>query len=360
MIIFTIVGARPQFVKASILSRLLKENNYGIEEFIVHTGQHYDHNMSQIFFSSLNIPEPAYNLGVGGGTHGYNTGMMLIEIEKLLLANKPDAVLVYGDTDSTLAGALASSKLHIPVLHVEAGLRSFNKRMPEEQNRIITDQLSTILFAPTETAVINLRNEGVEEKRISLVGDIMYDATLHFGKIAEKTESFLLKKFQVHKNEYHLLTIHREENTSNPEILQEIFSAFENNGIKVILPLHPRTRKKIADFSIRMPKNIRIIEPLGYIEMLSLIKNSNYVFTDSGGVQKEAYFLGRPCFTLRNETEWVELLENSANMLIHPSRIENYINGSITRSEVVKDESLYGGGKAAENILSVIKQYFKV
>jgi UDP-GlcNAc3NAcA epimerase len=358
MKIFTIVGARPQFVKASVFSKLLKEKKTGIEEVIVHTGQHYDQNMSDIFFSSLGIPEPAYNLGVGGGTHGYNTGMMLIEIEKLLLSGKPDAVLVYGDTDSTLAGSLAASKLHIPVIHIEAGLRSFNKRMPEEQNRIITDHMAALLFAPTETAVRNLRNEGVPEKSVFLVGDIMYDATLHFGELAKQTEEEFLQSQQLDKQAYHLLTIHREENTSDPAMLQEIFSAFEGKNIPVILPLHPRTRKKIADFSIQMPQNIRMIDPVGYMEMLSLLKNAKYVFTDSGGVQKEAYFLGRPCFTLRNETEWVELLDIGANMLTKPAQIADYINGHSTRQEIINNGNLYGGGKAAENILSVIKQYF--
>lgn len=358
MKIFTIVGARPQFVKASIFSKLLKEKGECIEEYIVHTGQHYDQNMSEIFFSNLGIPTPAYNLGVGGGTHAYNTGMMLIEIEKLLFSGKPDAVLVYGDTDSTLAGALAASKLHIPVIHIEAGLRSFNKRMPEEQNRVITDHLSTILFAPTETAIRNLKNENIDEKSIFLVGDIMYDATLHFGEIAKQSEEQLLNFYGLKKYVYHLLTIHREENTSDPQMLQEIFSAFEKENVPVILPLHPRTKKKISDYSIHVPNNIFIIDPVGYIEMLSLLKNSKYVFTDSGGVQKEAYFLGRPCFTLRNETEWIELLNIGANMLIKPSEIANYINGNSNRNNVLNDGSLYGGGKAAENILSVIKQYF--
>jgi UDP-GlcNAc3NAcA epimerase len=358
MKIFTIVGARPQFVKASIFSKLLKEEGDNIQEQIVHTGQHYDQNMSEIFFSNLGIPMPAYNLGVGGGTHGYNTGMMIIEIEKLLLSGKPDAVLVYGDTDSTLAGALAASKLHVPVIHVEAGLRSFNKRMPEEQNRIITDHLSAILFAPTETAIKNLRNESIDEKSVHLVGDIMFDATLHFGELAKQTEEQLLQLYELTKFNYHLLTIHREENTSDPKILQEIFAAFENDKEKVILPLHPRTKKKIADFSIRIPNNVCIIDPVGYIEMLSLLKNAKYVFTDSGGVQKEAYFLGRPCFTIRNETEWIELLNNGVNMLIKPSEIASYINGYSIRNTVVNDGTLYGGGKAAENILSIIKQYF--
>lgn len=360
MKIFTIIGARPQFIKASIFSKLLKDNIGLIEEYIIHTGQHYDSNMSEIFFTSLQIPKPAFNLGIGGGSHGANTGMMLIEIEKLFIKEPPDAVIVYGDTDSTLAGALAASKLHIPVLHIEAGLRSFNKRMPEEQNRIITDNLSTLLFAPTETAVQNLYKEGFDKNSVFLVGDVMYDATLYFRKFAAENENEVLNRFKLKKFEYHLLTIHRKENTDDPILLQEILAAFGVKNVPVVLPLHPRTRKKIDDYSILLPDNIIIIEPVGYLEMLTLLKNAKFVFTDSGGVQKEAYFLGRPCFTLRNETEWIELVECGANILTKPSDIKQYLHGCIERNEIVYDKFLYGGGQASNSILNVIKQYFQL
>lgn len=360
MKIYTILGARPQFIKASIFSKLLKDNTGLIDEFIIHTGQHYDSNMSEIFFSSLQIPKPAFNLGIGGGSHGENTGMMLMEIEKLLIKDRPDAVLVYGDTDSTLAGALAASKLHIPVIHIEAGLRSFNKRMPEEQNRIITDNLSSLLFAPTEIAVQNLYKEGFENNSVFLVGDVMYDATLYFGKIAAENENEVLNRFKLNKEEYHLLTIHREENTNDPILLQEILEAFEVKNVPVVLPLHPRTRKRIKDYSIYLPSNLIIIEPVGYLEMLTLLKNAKFVFTDSGGIQKEAYFLGRPCFTLRNETEWIELVKCGANILTKPSDIKKYLNGFTERNEIVYDKLLYGGGQASNNILNVIKQYFQL
>ncbi|RBP69094.1 UDP-N-acetylglucosamine 2-epimerase (non-hydrolysing)/UDP-GlcNAc3NAcA epimerase [Alkalibaculum bacchi] len=322
MNLLTIIGARPQFIKAAPFSEEFRKNNI---EILVHTGQHYDANMSDVFFEELGIPKPDYNLGVGSGSHGKQTAKMLEGIEKIILNEKPDGLLVYGDTNSTLAGALAASKLHIPVYHVEAGLRSYNKLMPEEQNRILTDHISNILFCPTQTAVNNLSKEGITSGVINS-GDIMFDAVLRNINISNEKyangawfdelirDNGTLPK--LNDKEYYLATIHRAENTDNPEKLFSIFKAFSELDKPVLIPLHPRTKKLIKDLNINF-KNIVIIKPVGYLLMLYLTSNAYMVVTDSGGLQKEAYFLKTPCTTLRDQTEWVETLADEWNVLSH-------------------------------------------
>ena len=283
MRIMTIIGARPQMIKAAAVSNVLRQYH---QEVLVHTGQHYDENMSDIFFEQLNIPKPDFNLGVGSGSHGLQTGKMMIAIEQLCVEQKPDMLMVYGDTNSTLAGALVASKLLIPVAHIEAGLRSFNKKMPEEQNRILTDHISTMLFTPTQTAVDNLHNEGIV-LGVHNVGDVMYDAVLNFKKSIQTAKVDTLNI----KRPYILATIHRAENTNNPESLKNIFDALGSCGQNVVVPLHPRTRKYIIEYGIHLSGNIQILNPVGYIEMLALEVSAEKIVTDSGGVQKEAYFL---------------------------------------------------------------------
>jgi UDP-GlcNAc3NAcA epimerase len=315
MKILTVVGARPQFIKLAPLSKILREN--GINEIIVHTGQHYDENMNDLFFKELEIPEPDYNLGIGSGNHGEQTGRMLIEIEKIILKEKPDLVIVYGDTNSTLAGALAASKLHIKLAHVEAGLRSFNKRMPEEINRVLTDHVSDILFCPTQTAVENLKNEGIT-KGVYLVGDVMFDALLYFSKISDM-KSNILERLNIKPKEYYLATIHRAENTDNYERLKNILTAFSKMDEIVVFPIHPRTRKMINYYGLDdllENNNVKVIDPVGYLDMLKLEKNAKAILTDSGGVQKEAFWLKVPCITLRDETEWVETVNLGWNRIV--------------------------------------------
>ena len=322
MKIVTVVGARPQFVKAAAVSRAIREYNrqsdaQPIHEVIVHTGQHYDENMSQVFFDELDIPRPDYNLGVGGGTHGAMTGRMLEQIEHVLMAESPDWLLIYGDTNSTLAGALAASKLHIPVAHVEAGLRSFNMRMPEEVNRILADRVSALLFCPTETAVENLRREGVTEG-VHLVGDVMYDASLFYRDMA-KEKSSVLEEMALNKGEYVLVTCHRAENTDNPERMKQIAEALERiaEDIRVVFPLHPRTRKALLELGMleELEKNVSVVPPVSFLDMVRLEECAKVIITDSGGVQKEAYFFGVPCVTIRNETEWIETVSCGWNLL---------------------------------------------
>ena len=299
--ILSVVGARPQFVKAASVSREIRKR---FKEVLVHTGQHYDRNMSPIFFEELSIPKPDYNLEIGSGPHGEQTGRMLIEIEKVLLKEKPDIVLVYGDTNSTAAGALAGAKLHIPVAHVEAGLRSYNRSMPEEINRVIADHLSDLLFCPTETAVRNLSKEGITEGVFN-VGDVMYDALIANRKVAE-SKSKILETMNLKPKTYLFATIHRAENTDEEKNLKNIIEAFGESGEVIILPIHPRTRKMIEKFGLEFTENVKVIEPVGYLDSTELQANAKKVVTDSGGVQKEAYMLKVLCITLREETEWVE------------------------------------------------------
>ena len=348
MKILTVVGARPQFIKAAVVSRAFKERRPDVSEILVHTGQHYDANMSGVFFEELNIPRPTHNLGVGGGTHGQNTGRMLEGLEALMLAESPDWVLVYGDTDSTLAGALAAAKLNIPLAHVEAGLRSFNRRMPEEINRVLTDHTAAMLFAPTELARTNLRNEGIEEERIHVVGDVMYDAALFYKEHACKPSWF--DALEIAPNEFVLCTVHRAENTDDPQRMQAIFDGLESAALPVVLPLHPRTRNKLLQMGMELPANINVVDPVGYLGMVWLEANCKLVATDSGGVQKEAYFHQKPCVTLRDETEWVELVERKVNQLTGANATE--IKNAIHRAFFPATEtSLYGIGKTAQNII---------
>lgn len=348
--IVTILGARPQFIKAAALSVVLKES---FDEVLVHTGQHYDSNMSDVFFEELNIPKPDYYLNIGSGSHGAMTGEMLIEIEKVLEIEKPDFVLVYGDTNSTLAGALAASKMLIPLIHVEAGLRSFNKAMPEEQNRILTDHLSSFLFAPTETAVENLRKEGIT-KGVHLVGDVMYDGILHFSGLA-KEKSSILETLNLREKAFILCTIHRAENTNNVNRLKAIFEALNESGEQIVLPLHPRTLKYMSDYGIKAAENIRIIEPLGYLDMVRLEDTAKKMVTDSGGVQKEAFFLGVPCVTLREETEWVETVEDGWNILVGASK-DQILEAMAFFSPVTKRKNYFGDGTSTTKIKDVIKR----
>lgn len=343
--LITILGARPQFIKAASLSRLFATKD-NIVEKIIHTGQHFDKDMSDVFFQELNIPEPHYQLDIHGGGHGQMTGRMLEKIEEILLLEKPDAVIVYGDTNSTLAGALAASKIHIPVIHVEAGLRSYNMKMPEEQNRILTDHLSQFLFCPTQQSVQNLQKENIT-KGVFKTGDIMFDATL-YALDCIKNDNKILDDLKVKPHDYALATIHRAENTDNPENLKKVmeFLEKESNEQTILLPLHPRTRQRIDQLGLRF-NNIRTMNPLGYFDMQNLLSKANLVLTDSGGLQKEAYFHQKPCVTLRDETEWVELIDNGWNRLWH--------NPSYKKRFPVTD---YGNGKTAQEIIGIIESSF--
>lgn len=312
MKIVSIVGARPQFIKCAAVSRELRKDHI---EILVHTGQHYDPEMSDVFFEELQIPKPDYNLGIGSGLHGKQTGLILAGIEDVLLKEKPDLVLVYGDTNSTLAGALAAAKLHIPVAHVEAGLRSFDRTMPEEINRIVADHVSDLLFCPTENAVSLLAKEGIT-RGVHLVGDVMADV-LAFNKALAGKNSRIIKNLGLERKRYCVATIHRPSNTDNPEALSSIIHAFGESGMPIVFPVHPRTLKYLGEYGLlgRMPVNIRIIEPVGYLEMIQLMGNAEKILTDSGGIQKEAYMLGVPCITLRENTEWIETLHDGWNIL---------------------------------------------
>lgn len=364
MKIITIIGARPQFIKAATVSRAIAEYNKALTkgqelmtEVLVHTGQHYDENMSDVFFEELDIPQPDYHLGIGSASHGTQTGRMLEEIEKVLLKEEPNMVLVYGDTNSTLAGALAASKLHIPVAHVEAGLRSFNRQMPEEINRVLTDHIADMLFAPTPTAVDNLKNEGISEDKIFLVGDVMYDAALYYGKRAAQ-KSNILEQYRLHPQQYILATIHRAENADDPVRLRAIFEGLSQvaKEIPIVLPLHPRTHTALIRENLyeMVIQSLVVIPPVGYLDMVMLEKNARLIATDSGGVQKEAYFYQVPCITLRTETEWVELVEVGANILI-PIYQWNDLSREIKKifSKLkINHKGLYGNGQAAENVIN--------
>ncbi len=352
MKIVTIVGARPQFIKAAVVSRVLKTNP-AVHEVLLHTGQHYDENMSEIFFRELNIPQPDYNLEVGSGSHARQTGAMLQGIEDILLKERPDLTLVYGDTNSTLAGALAATKLHIPVAHVEAGLRSFNRMMPEEINRIVTDRISDLLFAPTRTAITNLENEGLLPLTC-FSGDVMYDSVLFYQKlILDNPERYITTGIP---QEYMLATIHRAENTDNPGNLRNIFNAFARLDSEIVLPLHPRT-KNILKSSAIIPSNVKIIEPVGYLQMMKLTMNARKVLTDSGGLQKEAYFLGRPCITLRTETEWVETLHDNWNIITGPDT-ELIIKAALAPHPGKPQKNEFGDGNSAGIIMQKMTSGF--
>ena len=356
MKVATVVGARPQFIKAAAVTRVFGQRP-DVTELIIHTGQHYDPAMSQVFFDELNLPVPYVNAAVGSGPHGEQTGRMLEVMERVLVDMKPDVVLIYGDTNSTLAGALAAVKLHIPVAHVEAGLRSFNRRMPEEINRVVTDHVSSILFAPTEAAIVNLANEGIRED-VHLTGDVMFDATLYYTSKAEKT-SRVLENVALTDQPYVLATMHRAENTDDPARLAAIWGALcrLSSDCRVVLPLHPRTRKKIAELGVAQPATLRIIEPVGYLDMLKLEAHARLVVTDSGGVQKEAFFNRVPCVTLRSETEWVELVDSGWNRLVaedSEERIFSALAEALHAENPQSAPSPYGDGEAARRIVDLL------
>lgn len=354
MKVVTIVGARPQFIKAAGVSRVIRRH---VQEILVHTGQHYDYEMAGIFFDGLGLPAPDYDLGVGSGSHGEQTGDMLKGIEKVLRSETPDKAMVYGDTNSTLAGALAAAKLGIPVIHVEAGLRSFNRTMPEEINRVVTDHLSDLLLCPSSTAVRNLAAEGIR-RNVHLVGDVMLDILdWARGPALEKAEE-VLGRLNVHGREFLLVTVHRSENTDRVERLIEIVRALNGLSEPVVFPVHPRTQKALEVAGLRLGAHVRMIDPIGYLDMLALSASSRMILTDSGGLQKEAYWLGVPCLTLRDETEWVETVEAGWNMIVG-------IDGERIRRAVAsfkppaRRDVLYGDGRMAEKIVPLLDLGFK-
>lgn len=379
--ILTIIGARPQIIKAAAISRAIKnEFDSKIQEILVHTGQHYDSNMSDVFFSEMGIPKPHYNLNVGSMSHAQQTAKMMVGIEELICSEKPDYLLVYGDTNSTLAGALSAAKLHLPVIHVEAGLRSFNKSMPEEINRIMTDHASTLLFTPTKTGFQNLLKEGfsnteiknadVDHPAIFHCGDVMLDNSLFFKEKAE-TDSSILQKLNLKTNEFVLCTIHRDNNTDIKERLTDIVSAIleiaQKNNIQIVLPLHPRTAKKLPEIldnqlynDFTTAEKIKITEPVSFFDMIQLESNSKLIMTDSGGVQKEAFFFKKPCLIMRSETEWVEIVDAACAKIVDANRtkiIENF-NLFINRQDLAFPE-IFGNGKAAEFICKKIIEHGK-
>lgn len=350
--IATVIGARPQFIKAAVVSHQIAilEN---LEEIIIHTGQHYDANMSDLFFRQMQIPQPAYNLSVGNLSHGAMTGRMIEKIEEIILKEQPDLVLVYGDTNSTLAGALAAVKLHIPVAHVEAGLRSFNRQMPEEINRVLTDHISDILFCPSEEAIKNLEQEGISsnKKQVIITGDVMYDSSLFFSQYMQMPPLDVPDKFI-------LTTIHRAENTDDCSRLKEIIKALNNLNIEipVLMPMHPRTKKLAQEYGCKI--SFTCFEPVGYFQMIALLKHCSLVITDSGGLQKEAYFFGKPCVTVREETEWVELVNIGANMLAKTDEkdILEKVHSMLSQKISFQSE-LYGDGNASFKVASLINEY---
>jgi UDP-GlcNAc3NAcA epimerase len=358
MKVITIVGARPQFIKAAALSREFKKHQQ-IEELIIHTGQHFDDNMSDIFFREMEIPSPKFKLAVNSLSHGAMTGLMLKEIEEILRDEKPDYVLVYGDTNTTLAGALAAAKLHIKLVHVEAGLRSFNMKMPEEINRILTDRISNLLFCPTQQSILNLKNEGFDNFKCSvfLVGDVMQDAAIYYARKALE-KSTIIADLKIDSG-FILCTFHRAENTDNLSNLTQIIDALNelSKDIRVIVPLHPRTRKIINEKKYAL--KFQAIEPVGYFEMIELLRNCSLVITDSGGVQKEAYFFNKYCITIREETEWIELVENGYNYVtgIDKKKITDTADLLLTK-KFNSDNSLYGGGNASGKIVEKLLSDF--
>jgi UDP-GlcNAc3NAcA epimerase len=375
--IINLVGARPQIIKASAISRSIKNHYSGkIEEIIVHTGQHYDRELSQVFFDELELTRPHYNLGVGSARHGRQTGLMITGIEEVLMTEKPECLIIYGDTNSTLAGALAGSKQHFPVVHIEAGMRSFNKLMPEELNRIMSDHASTLLFAPTNTAFKNLIMEGfkpensppynIDNPKIYFTGDIMYDNTLFFSSLAEKKKSFLLEKHKIERDGFVLVTIHRDMNTDDVLRLNSILSTLlelaEEHKMVFMMPLHPRTtismKNNLVELCDRLNKSryIRIIPPVSFLEMTLLEKNSQVIITDSGGLQKESHFFKKPCIVLRKETEWVELVKNGTVMLADadPALITAAFEFYVGKTPKLEYPGFYGDGKTADFIVREI------
>ncbi|MCE8429706.1 MAG: UDP-N-acetylglucosamine 2-epimerase (non-hydrolyzing) [Candidatus Methanoperedens sp.] len=356
MKIISIIGARPQFIKCVPLSRELRKEH---EEILIHTGQHYDHDMSDIFFEELNIPKPYYNLGIGSGNHGEQTGKMLTEIEKVLIKEEPDIMLVYGDTNSTLAGALAAVKLHIRVAHVEAGLRSFDRSMPEEINRVLTDHISNILFCPTKTAVDNLSKEGITQG-VHLVGDVMLDA-LEYNIIVARKKSRVIEELGLEKKKYLVTTVHRPGNTDSIDNMRSIIEALGDSGMPVVFPMHPRTEKFLKEYGMldRIPGNVILIKPLGYLDMLMLMANARRILTDSGGIQKEAYMLGVPCITLRENTEWVETLEEGWNVLVGAKK-EQISKAISNLASMGAQRNVFGNSRASERILDVLRREMQV
>lgn len=360
MKIVTIVGARPQFIKAAVVSRELRKFH---TEILVHTGQHYDQNMSDIFFEELNIPKPDYNLGVGSGTHANQTAEMMIKIEEVLMKEKPDYLMVYGDTNSTLAGSLAAVKIHIPIIHIEAGLRSFNMNMPEEINRILTDRISHYLFCPTNVAVENLSDEGITNG-VYNIGDVMCDAVLYYTKNmdeSKKTQYFSNLKGLIGDikpvDEWYLSTIHRAENTDDVSKIENILAAFEELNHPVIFPVHPRTKKFVRELALKNNyTNTIFVEPIGYLEMLYFTKNACKVITDSGGLQKEAYILNTPCITVRDQTEWVETLIGNHNILVKPVKEEIIHAVNETKADASNHKDYYGKGDASKKICEVLNE----
>jgi UDP-N-acetylglucosamine 2-epimerase len=374
----TIVGARPQFIKAAAVTRAIQRYNkrcpskQKLQEILVHTGQHYDYLMDKVFFEELELPKPDYHLGVGSGSHARQTGIMLEKIEAVLQKEKPEVVMVYGDTNSTLSGALAAAKLNIPVAHVEAGLRSYNRTMPEEINRLLTDHLSAFLFCPTDQAVRNLFKEGIKEggtRKVKNVGDVMYDSILYYSKIAEKKSTILHglnlvnPQSAIRNPQYYLATLHRAENTDDPKRLKSILRALNEIGenTPIVLPLHPRTKKMMKVHHLFSEfKNIKWIDPVSYLDMLQLEKKAKAILTDSGGIQKEAYWLKVPCFTLREETEWVETVKSGWNVLVGTGmkRIVKEVSHTERRRKYLKGDKVFGDGKASQKIVRILIRHF--
>lgn len=352
--IHTVVGARPQFIKAAVVSRELLTVGT-VEESIIHTGQHYDQNMSEVFFDELSIPKPKYNLEIGGKSHGKMTGDMMTALEELWMKEKPNLILVYGDTNSTLAGALAAAKMHIPVVHVEAGLRSFNKKMPEEVNRILTDHVSELLLCPTPRAKELLESEGISGEKVVHSGDVMYDAVLFYK---DKALNLDWQLEGLNRN-FVLCTLHRAENTDSEERMTDILSAIGDLGEQVVLPLHPRTKKLLELYNLTLPANVITTEPLSYLKMIKLLSDCSFVITDSGGLQKESYFMGKYCITVRDETEWVELTENNVNFLVgsNKEKILEAVN-EIGAAKGLPILGHYGDGSAGKSIVNNLVRMF--
>lgn len=350
--IITVVGARPQFIKAAAFSRALSRDHAAsaqISELLVHTGQHFDANMSDVFFEELGIPQPAVSLGIGGGSHGQASGRMLEGLERVMQEAEPDMVLVYGDTNSTLAGALAAAKLHIPVVHVEAGLRSYNRRMPEEINRVVTDHVSTLLLCPSKPAADILGREGITDG-VSVVGDFMYDIFSLVSTSVEPRRS---------SAPYALLTLHRAETTDDLQTLKAYIEGAGRSGVNVLFPVHPRTRQALARYAITLPNNIEAVGPLGYVDLVAALKGCDFVMTDSGGLQKEAYFAGRRCLTFRSETEWVELVEAGANRLCPPEPDLIAAHARWALAGGCGRRSIYGDGNAAQKAVQILADWLQ-